>query len=317
MKKMLILLLFGSTLQGFAQKAAKPEPYAKTITAADAKKHLYILASPEMEGRETGTEGQRKAAAYIEAYFKQLGLEPGTGEGYQQFYKLYQDSLLSTALEVNGKAFELDKDFSPMANNITATHRLSEVVVMGAKAADSLANANLTGKMVMVVGQANMAFYNQLAKKGPAVVLAVSPNFPASRPTNRRGRQGIYAFRSTVTPQQFSISENVAKAIAGQTYDAVKANNNSVQLAKAEVMLDVKKQASSLPASNVVGVLPGSDLQDEYVVISAHYDHVGIINGQIHYGADDAGCQARAAASASMEAWRADGSHARPRTIAA
>jgi Zn-dependent M28 family amino/carboxypeptidase len=39
----------------------------------------------------------------------------------------------------------------------------------------------------------------------------------------------------------------------------------------------------------VVGVLPGTDLKDEYVVISAHYDHVGIINGQIHYGADDDG----------------------------
>ncbi|MDQ3277866.1 MAG: M28 family peptidase [Bacteroidota bacterium] len=289
MKKMLILLLFGSTLQAFAQKVAKPEPYAKTITAADAKKHLYILASPEMEGRETGMEGQRKAAAYIEAYFKQLGLEPGSSEGYQQAYKLYQDSLLSTALEVNGNPFELDKDFSPMATNIAATHKLSEVVVLGAKATDSLANANLTGKMVMVVGQGNAAFYNQLAKKGPAVILAVSSNFPASRATNRRGRQGIYAFRNTVAPQQFSISENVAKAIAGQAYDAVKAANSSVQVAKADVLLDVKKQSSFLPASNVVGVLPGTDLKDEYVVISAHYDHVGIINGQIHYGADDDG----------------------------
>src|SRR5687768_13551672 len=99
MKKMFVLLLIGSTLQGFAQKVAKPDPYAKTITVADAKKHLYILAAPEMEGRETGTEGQRKAAAYIENFFKEIGLEPGTAEGYQQYYKLFQDSLLSTALE--------------------------------------------------------------------------------------------------------------------------------------------------------------------------------------------------------------------------
>ncbi|RYZ46097.1 MAG: M28 family peptidase, partial [Chitinophagaceae bacterium] len=161
--------------------------------------------------------------------------------------------------------------------------------VLGAKSADSLATADLTGKMVMVVGQANMAFYNSLSKKAPAVVLIVSSNFPASRPTNRRGRQGIYAFRSSVLPQQFSISENVAKAIAGPAYDAVKASGNGIQKAKAEVMLDVKKQANSLPASNVVGVIPGTDLKDEYVVISAHYDHVGIIDGKIHYGADDDG----------------------------
>ena len=288
MKQLLVLALMASTTYSFAQKVAKPDAYAKTITAADAKKHLYILASAEMEGRETGTEGQRKAAAYIENYFQQIGLQPGTSNGYQQYYKLFQDSLLSAAVEVNGKAFELDKDFAPSGSNIQATLRLSEVVVLGAKATDSLAGADLAGRMVMIVGTANPALYNQLAKKGPAAILTVT-NFPQTRPTNRRGRQGIYSFRTNVTPQQFFISENVAQAIAGTAYDAVKVNNNAVQLAKAEVLLETKKAASHLPASNVVGVLPGTDLKDEYVVISAHYDHVGIINGQIHYGADDDG----------------------------
>src|SRR3989337_799168 len=102
MKQLFVLALMASTMYSFAQKVAKPDAYAKTITAADAKKHLYILASAEMEGRETGTEGQRKAAAYIENYFQQLGLQPGTGNGYQQYYKLFQDSLLSAAVEVNG-----------------------------------------------------------------------------------------------------------------------------------------------------------------------------------------------------------------------
>src|SRR5689334_16007160 len=105
MKKLMILLALGSTVQSFAQKVAKPDAYAKTITAADAKKHLYIIASPEMGGRETGTEGQRKAAAYIENYFQQLGLQPGSSNGYQQPYTLYQDSLISASVEVNGKTF--------------------------------------------------------------------------------------------------------------------------------------------------------------------------------------------------------------------
>jgi Zn-dependent M28 family amino/carboxypeptidase len=164
------------------------------------------------------------------------------------------------------------------------------VVVLGAKAtADSINAADLTGRLVMLVGQGNLALYNQLAKKAPAAVLMVGTNFPATRATNRRGRQGIYAFRSAVTPQQFLISENVARAIAGAAYDAVKTAGNTVQTAKTEVTLDVKKASSSLPASNVIGVVPGTDLKDEYVVISAHYDHVGIINGKIHPGADDDG----------------------------
>ena len=43
------------------------------------------------------------------------------------------------------------------------------------------------------------------------------------------------------------------------------------------------------PTSNVIGVLPGTDLKDEYLVISAHYDHLGIRDGTIYYGADDDG----------------------------
>ena len=289
MKKIFILLLTGSTFYGYAQNAPKPDAYAKTITAADARKHLYILAAPEMEGRETGTEGQRKAAAYIENYFQQLGLQPGTANGYQQYYQLYQDSLLSASVEVNGKAFEMDKDFAPVASNLQATLKLSDVVVMGAKATDSIAGADLAGRLVMIVGSANAPFYNQLAKKAPAAVLMVNTSFPPSRPTNRKSRQGIYSFRPTVMPQQYTISEALAQAIAGARYDEVKADQTKISLAKADVLLETKKTTTALPASNVVGVLPGTDLKDEYVVISAHYDHVGIINGQIHPGADDDG----------------------------
>lgn len=287
MKKIFILLLTGSTFYGYAQKAARPDAYAKTITAADARKHLYILAAPDMEGRETGTEGQRKAAAYIEAYFQQLGLQPGTANGYQQPYLLYQDSLVSASFEVNGKPFELDKDFAPYGNNIQATLKLGEVIVFGAKATDSVMNADLAGRLVMVVGTAAPAFYNQLVKKGPAAVLTVGQNFPLQRPTNRMGRQGIYGYRAAVTPQQFQISESVARAIAGEAYDAVKGDGNAVRMAKADVLMEVKKETKSLPASNIVGVLPGTDLRDEYVVLSAHYDHVGKINGVVYPGADD------------------------------
>ncbi|HVF97833.1 MAG TPA: M28 family peptidase [Flavisolibacter sp.] len=289
MKKLLTLLIAGGTLFASAQKAAKPDAYAKTISATDLKKHLYILAGPEMEGRETGTEGQRKAAAYIEAFFKELGLQPGAGTGYQQFYNLYTDTLLSAAIEVNGKTFELDKDFTTSTNNIQATMRLGEVVVISTGAADSLKTADLAGKVVMVLGGANQSFFQQLGKKSPAAVLFVGGSFPRSTPSNRKGRGGIHAFGKAVGPLQFQVSEALAKAIVGEPYDALKANKAAMQLVKGEVMLDVKKSTQIVQASNVLGFLPGTDLKDEYVVISAHYDHLGKRNGMIFYGADDDG----------------------------
>ena len=58
----------------FAQTDASAK-YAAVITGANLNKHLSIVAGAEMEGRETGTEGQRKAAAYIESQFKAMGLK--------------------------------------------------------------------------------------------------------------------------------------------------------------------------------------------------------------------------------------------------
>ena len=52
---------------------------AKTITTEELYRHISILASDEFEGRETGTEGQRKAAKYIAGEFKDFGL-PAQGE---------------------------------------------------------------------------------------------------------------------------------------------------------------------------------------------------------------------------------------------
>ncbi|MBC7848339.1 MAG: peptidase, partial [Chitinophagaceae bacterium] len=74
MRKSFLLLLslgaFGVSAQkAKAPKTPDPVPFAKSITADDLKKHLYIVAGAEMEGRETATAGQRKAATYIENQF--------------------------------------------------------------------------------------------------------------------------------------------------------------------------------------------------------------------------------------------------------
>src|SRR5687768_6801097 len=83
MRKIFVTVLFLSTINGLAQSQGKPDAFAKTITPADLKKHLFVVASAEMEGRETATPGQKKAAAYIESQFRALGLQPANGEGYQ------------------------------------------------------------------------------------------------------------------------------------------------------------------------------------------------------------------------------------------
>ena len=76
MKIAIVFLLSFSVITVFAQDKTA-EKFAATITPADLKSKLSVIASAQMEGRETATEGQRRAAAYIENYFKKLKLLPG------------------------------------------------------------------------------------------------------------------------------------------------------------------------------------------------------------------------------------------------
>ena len=95
-----------------AQKTPDPRPFADAITAEDLKTHLFVVASKDFEGRETGTEGQRKAAAYIENNFKSLGLQPGNKDSYQLYYPIFQDSVTGAGIRINGQDFKLNEDFA-------------------------------------------------------------------------------------------------------------------------------------------------------------------------------------------------------------
>ena len=65
--------------------------FANTITAADLKEHLTVLASDEYEGRETGYKGQKMAAEYIAKHFENIGLTPVVeGGGYFQEFELLE-----------------------------------------------------------------------------------------------------------------------------------------------------------------------------------------------------------------------------------
>ena len=127
MKKACLSLL--SLVLSFTVYSQNPKPFASSIKAADLKLHLAIIASGDMEGRETATQGQRKAAGYIETQFKSIGLLPGNGTSYQLSYPVYRDSLVSATLEVNGLVLEQFKDFqSIMQYNNTSSQNFAEVV---------------------------------------------------------------------------------------------------------------------------------------------------------------------------------------------
>ena len=84
MKKVIIIVLFFPMVL-FGQNNLK---YAETIKVEDLEKHLIIVSSDSMEGRETGKKGQKMAADYIMNHFKSIGIPPYKKKSYYQKFKV-------------------------------------------------------------------------------------------------------------------------------------------------------------------------------------------------------------------------------------
>ena len=85
MKKILLLLFIGLTTIAFSQDNVK---FAETINTQDLERHLIIIASDSLEGRETGKPGQKMAADYIMNHFKAIGIPPYKGKKYYQKFRV-------------------------------------------------------------------------------------------------------------------------------------------------------------------------------------------------------------------------------------
>lgn len=309
----LLMLSVTGMAQKKKQKAPDPQQYAATITAADLSKHLYIVAGAEMEGRETATEGQRKAAAYIENYFKSLGLKPANNGSYQQSYPVYRDELAASELSLNGKTFEPNKDYVPFPQwNNNATSYFSEVVFVGHgivdKEIDDYSGLNVSGKLVIMLDGAPSSYkpsvqgfrsasstYGKITaarNKGATGVLIGGTGFPR-KPAVNGGNQYTSIYKAEQYPNTFIVSDNAATSIVGADWtawkEAGKANKVSGKITKANVKLSYQKKIEELSSSNVLAYVEGSDKSDEWLIITAHYDHLGKRGDVIYYGADDDG----------------------------
>ncbi|WP_439555218.1 hypothetical protein [Dyadobacter sp.] len=150
------LFLSAATIANAQDDAAK---YAASITPEDLKKHLVIIASDSLEGRDTGSPGQKKAAEYVSKYYKQFGLEPAatTADGaksYLQKYTLYKRSYGDVYAKAGGKKYEFNKDFF-LNGLLTVPEEISTNVVLAGfgiedQAYSDYKNLDVKGKSVII-----------------------------------------------------------------------------------------------------------------------------------------------------------------------
>lgn len=314
MKKILFVLGLGLVVTVSAQDTKKLEKVAATITPEDLKEKLTVIAGPAMEGRETATPGQKLAAAYIENYFKKLGLKPPTDSGYQSRFTVYQDSLSAASLMINGKKIDMGSGFRLSAASMAnGSWSIDSIVFAGFGVMDSTTNdfkgLDVKNKWVIVAeglpadaekpaGSVNYNFSSpgsmykkmyQARSAGAKGMIVIAKSFTTPPPAVYKGNMSMKP--STVNGMPvLSIPPEVAAFVFNKPvsdFAAVKQLEPGTY--PAAISFTATLVSNKLESSNVMAVLPGTDKKDEYVFITAHYDHLGKRDSVIYYGADDDG----------------------------
>ena len=329
MRRLLLSTLAFAAASAGAQTPDVPlmQRYQATITPAELAGHLYVYADDYLAGRETGQPGQRFGARYLAGQYQTMGIMPhGTMAAarpydiapYLQPFMLEQSTLRSLAVtamrggETIAEATIRPDDTAgallvPAYGSVTDASP-ARVVFVGT--ADTFDGLDLDGAYAIALSgtaadaSAQAATQARLAALGAAGVRGVLlPTVPtAAALAGQAGRAfrggrlalpeiaGAESEDAALPPILFTSAETV-KMMLGDTPlgQTTPPQDTGVMLA-----ISSDRETVQVETENVVAVVEGSDpvLKNEYVVVSAHLDHIGVGTGegdQINNGADDDG----------------------------
>ncbi|MEZ6037769.1 MAG: M20/M25/M40 family metallo-hydrolase [Planctomycetota bacterium] len=324
-----IAAVAGLTAQGNLTAQDNPTAQGKApadgVDEAQCRQWLGTLAGPEFAGRGTGQEGYGKAAEYIAAHFRALGLE-ARGEDGSYFQQMPWTRTLAKAGSLKFTAADGSAAFTVPMDRLTGAASLSadadgDVVLLQVPMPEAPGGArrnalevpgldalelDLEGKVVVVVVQAEgrravfarLGVQRALQGKNPAAVLFataedVSGGLQGTEGAARRSGGNPAAAGAARQPLDLTFGgEDLRQLLQHGEAQLQEAATKPVATAlPLRCTLHVEVATEDAPAMNVFAVLPGSDpkLRDEYVVIGSHLDHLGERRGVIYPGADDDG----------------------------
>jgi len=308
------LLLAVLTVPVAAQRQQPAARGAAAITTEDVRRRIGIIAADSMLGRATPSPQLDQVAAYVAAEFRRFGLKPGGDSGtYLQRYPLEVQRFDpdSASIRIAGPTPTtwhtgqdvLLVDGQPPAGDSTGPGAVITGSPQGAAALDSSA---VTGKVVFLAyGPGVNAVAVKILPLRPLALMLVA-DFPDSIWQKLPGHQPSVRVRNpseeggSAIPAVFAVRARTARALftqAGVPPDSLRLWGDrplaAHPLAEVKVQLAVHQQLlDRTSAPNVVGILEGTDaaLKKEYVLFTAHMDHIGTP------GAGE-GCTARGADS--------------------
>ncbi len=306
-----------------AQTAPALRSAAQTITQADVQRRINVIADDSMMGRDTPSPGLEKTAQYVADQFKRFGLKPAGENGtWFQRYTISRRKIdvpashLGFMIRGQHVQVSLASDARFAFGGVPAHEVHAPVLLVGGSyTAEDAERADAKGKAVIVVMDYSKPLspvlqqaVGALIKGGAAGVVLLSNRDSAtfaqrvaSQAQVRVGVDGTGEDAPIVEVHQRALGD--ALAAAGISPDKIRASGTAVIRDFPDLVVGFGLKDSvlqSATAPNTVGMLEGTDpkLKSEFVVFSAHMDHVGTAGGgqcqarggdTICNGADDDG----------------------------
>ena len=308
---------------------------AVDITPQSYLDHVKYLASPELKGRATGSPELEKAAAYIASQFKAAGLKPADGKSFEQAFSVVTEAKIGAGNHlhvVNGKReeFRTGSQYMPFSFSASGKSQGAGVVFAGYGITardlnyDDYDGIDAQGKFVVLLRHEPQELDEKSVFDGKSLTQHANYAIKAAN-AKAHGARGVILINDIYThndqkdelplfgrasgPTDAGIFMLQVKAAAaegwmkseGQDLRAVMAGidqdlkPHSFALSKITVDLEVEIKHDAHTVHNVEAFLPGET--PEYVIIGAHYDHLGMgdehslapseVGKAIHFGADD------------------------------
>jgi len=270
---------------GLLFSQTEKEKVETTVNKEVIKGHIYFLTDDLLKGRETGTDENKIAALYLANVLRGYGVKPNpkTGTYYQKVTLEKTSPPKNTNLTINEKTY--DNKVVLIANKIDYNQ---EAIYMGYGLEEDYKDVDVTNKLIIIkagssdANDARSAFRlrsqkEELAKENGAIGIVEFIETDAS----------IWGFidhnfnteRLSVASEEAMKSENTNFIYVWiQDEKGLFAKDiSSKKSVRVNLTMD-DKTSTKVYSQNVIGIVEGTDsiLKNEYIIYSAHYDHVGI-----------------------------------------
>lgn len=289
------------------------------ITPEDVHRRVAFLASDEMRGRDTPSPELERAAEYLAEEHRKFGLQPAGEDGYFQRYPLRATALDTTTVHFGhiladnsgNEMLKYGEEFLVLPGGVGEGVGMSHanIVYVGRLPEAGLPTGEYRGTIPIVSvpgvlgrdwqGEVYRARVAAREAGATAVGVVVSEEFPEElfgriAASTWSARNGFVGEPDTAQIPIFMFTPAAFEAIAQREGVDLQSASGPVRFERVTSHFSGRSAIveESFPP-NVVALLPGSDpqLRDEYIILSAHFDHVGVgqpVNGDsIYNGADD------------------------------